>query len=159
MVSGPGGIFWQEIRDPTFVWPMATAGSPWRTPPSALRETADTAERMQLALHRGLPLKVQCDPAECWACWVRSANTFSTPKRGSAATAKRTTMKTTIKLNLKNLNLDLFSYCTYIWLLLKNVFNLYPDIDKKEKLKKNFIIAFLTPSLSCHNTPNRFFTI
>ena len=50
-------------------------------------------------------------------------------------------MKTTIKLNLKNLNLDLFSYCTYIWLLLKNVFNLYPDIDKKEKLKKNFIIV------------------
>ena len=66
-------------------------------------------------------------------------------------------MKTTIKLNLKNLNLDLFSYCTYIWLLLKNVFNLYPDIDKKEKLKKNFIIAFFDTKLILSQHPQQFF--
>ena len=41
----------------------------------------------------------------------------------SAVGAKRTTMKiearaATTKLNLKNLNLDLFPYCTNIWLLL-----------------------------------------
>ena len=84
-----------------------------------------------------LPVKDQCD----WR--ARFAKTLSTPHRGSAVGAKRTSMKiearaATTKLNLKNLNLDLFPYCTNIWLLLNvNVFNLFPDTDKKEELKKN----------------------